>query len=129
MGIQLLAEQPNALSLHICPAARKCHTVHTLPNLSTILARPAPGSPRRRPGDGGTTDGRSVYLPTALENVEQLQHREASAKTTRGGREGKVKPTSSVACLLLTVSCGMCFVVGAGRCRMSDDCMLGAGVS
>lgn len=34
----------------------------TLPSLSTISDKPAEGFPRRRPGDGGTTDGRSLCL-------------------------------------------------------------------
>lgn len=38
-----------------------------------MLEIPAPVPPRRRPGDGGTTDGRSVCLPPrSLEDVEQL---------------------------------------------------------
>lgn len=45
----------------------------TLPILSTMLEMPAPVPPRRRPGDGGTTDGRSVCRPPKiLEDVEQV---------------------------------------------------------
>lgn len=42
----------------------------TLPSLSTMSDRPAEGLPRRRPGDGGTTDGRSLCLEYEADDEE-----------------------------------------------------------
>lgn len=61
-----------------------CHE-HTFPNLSTIFPSLVLGSPRRNPGDGGTTDGRSLDLLVMLLVDEQLEGDEGSFG--RGGGE------------------------------------------